>query len=130
MNLDEAVDAILAAVPLHVSVNSEPLQGTDDYGTSQNAPFFVVGPPELSWEEEGYCNGGPSDATFPVVVVVDENQFTTRDSPQLAISVARAIQMELTDAIVGPVVRPVAFTGGGSGDRPAYEIPVNVKLSD
>lgn len=129
MNTDDVVDALLNGIPPLVSVGGLPLDGTDDFGTSQNAPFFVIGPPELSWEGETFCAGHPREGTFPVVVVVDQNVFTTRDSPKLAIAVARAIQQVLPQANIG-IVRPVAFTGGGTGERPGYEIPVSVIFSD
>lgn len=129
MNLDDVIDALLVGIPPLVSVNQEPLQGTDDYGTSQNAPFFVIGPPELGWGEGGFCTGGPTSATFPVIVVLDQNQFTTRDAPKLAIAVANAVQAILRDANIEPV-RPIAYTGGSSGERPGYEIPVTMPLTD
>lgn len=130
MNIDEAIDAIIAAVQGNVTVNGNPLHATDDVGTSTLPPFVVVTPPELDWGEEAFCDGGPSEATFPVVLVMPSNQFTTRDAPSLAAVVARAIQASITDALVGPIVRPVAFTGGTSGEQPGYEIPVNIKLND
>lgn len=130
MNIDEIIDAILNGVESLVVVNGSPLEGTDDFGTNMNAPFIVVGPPEMTWDQDTYCSGPPKEVTFPVLVVVDQNVFTTRDSPKLAITVAQAIQQTLRDANIG-VLRPVAFTGGGvGGDRPAYEIPVSMILTE
>lgn len=95
-------------------------------GANLNVPAAVIGPPDLTWEG-GYGVAEPSDATFPIAVVVAQNESAVDVLEQLIVQVTDAIYNNTEDMAV-TAANPETYPTGNSTALPCYVINCEVTL--
>lgn len=117
MTVRQAAEAIESAVATVDGIRLYEL------GDRVDPPAVIVGMPQLRWE--ALCDG-PSDARFPVYIIVPFNDRARNKLWDLVAPVSTAIDENTDGAVVS--ANPAPFTAGGT-DLPSYELTVEVALT-
>ncbi len=96
---------------------------TDPAAPNIQCPAIVIGPPALLFESGRVT---PTEAQFPIWVVVDSGALAAEQLWELAPAVSAAID-EYTSGVVSQLATPFPFPNGTT-DLPSYQLIVEVPL--
>lgn len=97
-----------------------------DLSATVDPPGVMIGAPVLTWE--GYCEGPPTSATFPVLVVGGADDRFMEKLWELVPAVAEVLDKNVANTAMTSA-NPTPFTNGAT-QLPAYELTCEVSLME
>lgn len=119
-----AITELYQAMAVGIKEDTD-LYTTDDLGDPRAGAFVIIGPPQM--DIEGYCTSGFAELRIKFFVLGTPGVKVTEHLLNNALPVAACLERRFNAAVRS--LNPIDYAAGGHGDRPAYELNVEIGVS-